>query len=118
LDGVIVNGLYSADVTVNTLPAQSTALTNALATTPPRTFNVGFTNTSSNITGWIIQRGVSATAGGAVTWTTIAVTPTATGTAYTFSNTATAAGFYRFRVQATSTAGNTAVVTTPTVQTL
>jgi hypothetical protein len=117
--GVTTIGAYSAPVTVNTRPAQSTALTNALAPLPAvaRTFNVGFTNTSTNITGWIIQRGVSATAAGAVTWTTIAVTPTAVGTAYTFSNLAPAAGFYRFRIQATSAAGSTAIVTTPTVQT-
>jgi hypothetical protein len=110
-------GAYSTPVTVNTLPAQSTGVTNALAATPARTFNVGFNNTSTNITGWVIQRGVSTTAAGAVTWTTIAVTPTATGTAYTFSNTVAAAGFYRFRIQATSAAGSTAIVTTPTVNT-
>jgi hypothetical protein len=103
--------------TFNTLPAQSTALTNALAATPARTFNVGFTNTSTNISGWIIQRGVSTTAAGAVTWTPVAVTPTGVGSAYTFSNTVGAAGFYRFRVQATSAAGSTAIVTTPIVQT-
>ena len=84
---------------------------------PARTFNVGFNNTSTNITGFTIQRGVSATAGGAVTWTTIAVTPTKVGNVYSFSNLAPAAGFYRFRIQATSVAGTTAVATTPTVNT-
>jgi hypothetical protein len=102
---------------LNRAPAQSTALTNALDAITPRTFNVGFTNTSTNISGWIIQRGVSATAAGAVTWTPITVTPTATGTGYTFSNTVAAAGFYRFRIQASSLASSTAVVTTPIVQT-
>ncbi len=114
--GVAATGVYSAAVVVNTLPAQSTALTNVLSATA-RTFNVGFTNTSTNITGFTIQRGVSATAGGAVTWTTIAVTPTKVGNVYSFSNLVPAAGFYRFRIQATSLAGTTAVATTPTVQT-
>ena len=114
--GVAVEGPMSAAVTVNTWPAQSTALTNVLSATA-RTFNVGFNNTSTNITGFTIQRGVSATAGGAVTWTTIAVTPTKVGNVYSFSNLAPAAGFYRFRIQATSVAGTTAVATTPTVNT-
>jgi hypothetical protein len=111
-------GAWATTVARNTLPAQSTALTNALDAITARTFNVGFTNTSTNINGWIISVGRSNTATGAVTWTPITVTPTATGTGYTFSNlVTTGAGFYRFRIQASSLAGNTAVVTTPIVQT-
>jgi hypothetical protein len=120
--GVATQGPYSTVITVNTIPAQSTALTNALAPAPaaPRTFDVSFTNTSTNITGFTIQIGVSTTAAGAVTWSAIAptVNHVAGTTAYSFSNLAPAAGFYRFRIQATSAAGTTAVATTPTVQTL
>ena len=120
--GVAAVGPYSTAITVNTVPAQSTGLTNVLAAVPPalaRTFNVGFNNTSTNITGFIIQLGRSTTAGGAVAWSAIAPTMNhvAGTTAYSFSAVAPSAGFYRFRIQASSAAGNNLVATTVAVNT-
>jgi len=95
--------------TRNTLPVQSTGLTNTLAST--RHFTVSWTNTSLNLTGFTIQRRLG---GGA--WSTI--TPTVTpalngGTAYAFTDAVAAAGTYAYRVLATSAAGSTAYVTSP-----
>ena len=104
--------------TFNTAALVSTGVTNALAATPARTFNVSFTNTSLNLTGFTVQRRL-----GAGAWTTVAVTVTPalnTATTYSFSNTVTAAGSYTYRVAASSAAGGALVysaasnaVTTP-----
>ena len=115
LAGRTTIGAYSTAVTVNTLPAQSTVPSNLLLTT--RNFVVNFVNTSTNISGCTIQRGRSATAGGAVTWTTITPVVSPSGTTYAFTDTVTAAGFYRYRVLATSVAGSTTYVTSPAVST-
>jgi hypothetical protein len=74
---------------------------------------VSWTNTTAALTGWTIQ--VSANGGA---WTTIAPTVTQAGTTYAFTNVVTAAGSYRFRVQAKSAAGTTAYVTSAAVTTL
>jgi hypothetical protein len=104
---------YTAPVTVNlsAYPVQSIGLTNTLAAL--RTFHVSWTNTTAALTGWTIQ--VSANGGA---WTTIAPTVTQAGTTYAFTNVVTAAGSYRFRVQAKSAAGTTAYVTSAAVTTL
>ena len=98
----------------NTLPVQSTLLTNTLAST--RNFAVSWTNPSLNLTAFTIQRRL-----GAGAWTTIAPTVTPAldgGTAYSFTDVVTAAGTYSYRVLATSAAGSTAYVTSAGVPTL
>ncbi len=90
-------------ITVNTPPAQSTGLAaNLLAT---RSIAVTWVNLSTNITGFTVQRRL-----GAGAWTTITPAPTVTqnGTAYSITNTVTAAGSYTYRLLATSAGGSTA----------
>ena len=97
----------------NTLPLPSTGLSNVLAST--RNFRVSWNNASLNLTGFTVQRRL-----GAGAWTTVAVTITPAlnaGTAYSFTNTVTAAGTYSYRVLATSAAGSTAYVTSAGVAT-
>jgi hypothetical protein len=114
--GVATEGPASTAITVNTMPAQSTGLTLTLPTT--RNFAVNWTNTSTNLTGWNIQRGVVA-ANGTTTWTTITptVSNTAGTTAYSFSDGVGAAGSYRYRVAAKSAVATTANVTSAIVHT-
>ncbi len=112
--GATTIGGYSTPITVNTHPAQSTGLVATASSTVTHTATVAWTNTSTNITGWTVQRGLVA-ANGTVTWTTIAPTITAAGTAYSFTDVAPAAGNYQYRVLATSTAGSTAYVTSARV---
>ena len=100
--------------TYNTLPVQSTVP--VLTLTSTRNYSVSWTNTSNNITGWTVQRGLRA-ANGTVTWTTVAPTITHTGTTYSFTNVVTAAGTYSYRVLATSAGGSTAYVTSNAVAT-
>ena len=98
--------LYSTPLTVNTPPAQSTTpAANLLAT---RSIAVAWTNVSVNITGFTIQRRL-----GAGAWTAITPAPTVTqnGTAYSITDTVTAAGSYTYRLLATSSGGST--VNTP-----
>jgi hypothetical protein len=89
--------------TFNTLPAASSPPAAALLAT--RSIQVTWSNPSTNITGFTIQRRL-----GAGAWTTIAPAPalTVNGTAYAFTETVAAAGSYSYRLLATSLAGNTA----------
>jgi hypothetical protein len=99
------SSLPSVALPINTPPARSLNLqANLMAT---NTITVDWTNASTNITGWTIQRrlGTGATA----VWTTI--TPAVTFVApdaYSFTDTTmTVAGTYYYRVMATSVGGNT-----------
>jgi hypothetical protein len=89
--------------TFNTLPAASTTPVAALLAT--RNIGVTWTNASTNITGFTIQRRL-----GGGTWTTITPAPTVTqnGTTYSIIDTVAAAGSYTYRLRATSVAGITA----------
>ena len=103
IDLVGTSAYSTPAITVNTPPAQSTGLAaNLLAT---RSIGVTWTNLSTNITGFTIQRRL-----GAGAWTTITPAPTVTqnGTAYSITNTVTAAGSYTYRLLATSAGGSTA----------
>jgi hypothetical protein len=62
---------------------------------------------STNITGFTIQRRL-----GAGAWTTIAPVVTKNGTAYSITDTVTAAGSYTYRLLATSAGGSTPTVIT------
>ncbi len=100
----------SAALAMNTPPARSANFQANLAAT--RNIIVDWTNVSTNITGWTIQRRLG------TVWTTI--TPTVTFVApdaYSFNDTSmTAAGTYAYRVMATSAGGNTpTAITTATV---
>lgn len=89
--------------TFNTAPAASTTPVAALVST--RHISVTWTNVSTNITGFTLQRRLG---GGA--WTTIAPAPTVTqnGTTYSITDVVAAAGSYTYRLSATSAGGTTA----------
>jgi hypothetical protein len=95
--------------TFNTLPIASTTPVATLTVPATRGITVTWTNVSTNITGFTIQRRLG---GGA--WTTVA-TPTTglavtkVGTGYSISDTTmTLAGSYTYRLSATSLGGTTA----------
>jgi FtsP/CotA-like multicopper oxidase with cupredoxin domain len=89
--------------TFNTAPAASTTPVAALVST--RNITVSFTNVSTNITGFTVQRRLG---GGGGAWTTIAPAVTANGTTYSFTDLVAAAGSYSYRLSATSAGGTTA----------
>ncbi len=99
--------------TFNTAPAASTLPTAALTATP-RNLSFSWTNASSNITGFTIQRRL-----GAGAWATIAPAPTVTktGNVYSIVDVVTAAGSYTYRVTATSLGGTTAQATSNAIVT-
>jgi hypothetical protein len=105
----------SNSVTANTLPAQSTGLAATAGAAGSKSIAVNWVNTSGNLTGWTVQRGV--TVGRTTTWTTIAPTITATGTAFAFTDTGLTTGTtYSYTVAAKSAMGSTAVVTSAGVK--
>jgi len=114
--GVSNVSAYSAPITVDLTawPQASTALVLTLPST--RNFNLTWTNASTNITGWTIQVGL-AVAGRGTTWTTVAPPVTKTGTTYSFTNTVSAAGTYRYRVTAVAGTLSGATATSPAVVT-
>jgi hypothetical protein len=89
--------------TFNTAPAASTTPVAVLAST--RHIGVTWTNASTNITSFTIQRRLG---GGA--WTTIAPAPAVAqnGTTYSITDVVAAAGSYTYRLSATSLGGTTA----------
>jgi hypothetical protein len=102
--GLATSALSPWTTTVhNTAPAASTTPVAALVST--RHISVTWTNVSTNITGFTIQRRL-----GAGAWTTIAPAPavTQTGTSFTFTDVVAAAGSYTYRLSATSAGGTTA----------
>jgi hypothetical protein len=87
----------------NTVPVQSTVPTTSLLAT--RSIGVSWTNTSTNISGFTLQRRL-----GAGAWTNTPATLatiTAVGTSYSYTDTVAAAGSYTYRLLATSLAGST-----------
>jgi hypothetical protein len=98
--------------TFNTAPAASTAPTAALTATL-RNLSFSWTNASTNITGFTIQRRLGGGAWGAVTAPTIAKN----GNVYSIVNVVTAAGSYTYRVTATSLGGTTAQATSNAITT-
>jgi hypothetical protein len=97
----------------NTAPAASTAPTVAL-TAALRNLSFSWTNTSTNITGFTIQRRSPAGV-----WATIAPAPTVTqvGNVYSIADVVAAAGSYTYRVTATSLGGTTAQATSSAIVT-
>ena len=87
----------------NTAPAANTTPVATLKAT--RSIGVTWTNVSTNITGFTVQRRLAAG-----TWTTIAPAPTvtATGSSYSITDAVGAAGSYTYRLLATSAGGSTA----------
>ena len=103
--GLTTQSGLSNTLTLNTPPAASTRPTAAAGAAGTKQIAVTWTNPSSNITGWIVQR--TSTARGA---TAVAIVPTiaANGTSYSFVDTAPA-GSYTYRVQATNVVGSSAL---------
>jgi hypothetical protein len=105
-------GKWTTTAVLNRAPAASTAPTAAL--TGPRNLSISWTNASTNITGFTIQRRL-----GRGAWTTIAPAPTVTqtGNVYSIVDVVTAAGSYTYRVTATSLGGTTAQATSNAIVT-
>jgi hypothetical protein len=89
---------------VNTLPAVSTTPVAAAGVVGSKSIVVAWTNLSTNITGFTIQRRL-----GTGAWTTINPAPTVTksGTTYSITDTVAAAGSYTYRLLARSLGGST-----------
>jgi hypothetical protein len=108
--GLAASALSAWKTTVfNTLPAASTTPVAALTVTATRGITVSWTNVSTNITGFTVQRRLAAGA-----WTTLPTAGNAapsvslSGTTYSIKDaTMTAAGSYTYRLLATSSGGST-----------
>jgi FtsP/CotA-like multicopper oxidase with cupredoxin domain len=98
--GMTTQSLTASNVVVvDTRPAASTTPLAAAGAVGSKQITVSWTNASNNITGWTVQRRIGGIA------TTIIPTVTNVGTAYTFTDTAPAAGSYSYRVTAVSAVG-------------
>ncbi len=97
--GLTTQSAASNVVAVMTPPAASTAPVAVAGAPGSRQITVTWTNASSNITAWTVQRRV-----GGVATTTVA-TVTNAGATYSFTDTAPAAGNYSYRVTAANAAG-------------
>jgi titin len=98
--GQTTQSLTASNVVVaNTAPAASTTPVSTAGAVGSKQITVTWTNNSSNVTGWTVQRRV----GGVATIIVPAVTNV--GTTYSFTDTAPAAGSYSYRVTAVSAVG-------------
>jgi hypothetical protein len=86
----------------NTVPVASTTPVAAAGAVGSKAITVTWTNPSSNITGFTVQRRF----GGV--WTAITPAITQTGTSFSFTDVVAAAGSYQYRLLATSLGGSTA----------
>jgi hypothetical protein len=103
--GTSAQGPWTTTTVLNRAPAPSTTPTAAAGSAGSRQITVTWTNTSSNITGFTVQRSL-----GAAAFANMATQPTWTknGTTYSFVDTlAASGGSYRYRLLATSAGGST-----------
>jgi len=114
--GLTTQSALSNMLTVSTPPAASTTpFANAGALTT-RNITVSWTNPSTNITGWTVQRKPNNGLAALRVWSNITPSVTGTAPAYAFTDTAPlAGGNYTYRVTTTSAVGSSGPVTSNAV---
>jgi hypothetical protein len=100
--GLTTQSAPSTPLSVTTLPAASTTPVASAGAVGSRQITLSWTNPSSNITSFTVQRRIGAT------WTIITPVITTATPSYSFTDTVPAPGNYSYRVLATSSVGSTA----------
>ncbi len=113
--GLTTQGLASNTVVVNTPPAASTTPVAAAGAATTKNITVSWTNASSNITGWSVERRPNTGPNNLRLWNTIVTSVGGSAPSYTFTDQAPAAGNYTYRVTAMSAAGTNGPATSNAV---
>ena len=113
--GLTTVGLASAPMTVITAPRASTAVVATAGVAGSKAITLNWSNTSSSVTSWTVQRRPNFGANNLRVYSPITVTVNGTAPAYSFTDTVPALGSYTYRINAVNATGSGPVATSNAV---